>query len=557
VITSSDSSAAPSEGTTGSLGEARSIRLEGRSVLYTALGIAVALGLAFRAIQYAADRSLWLDEAMLSLNILHRSAAGLTRTLDFAQAAPLGFLELEKLATHAFGDGELALRLLPLICGLASVPLFAGLALRLLHPTPALLATLLFACAAGPVYYASELKQYSGDVAVAIGLTLLATLLLDEVLSGPAKIVASLAGVAAMSLSHASVFVAGGIALALAVRALVRRDRPAFEAAAATVPWVLMGVFVVALTSARTARLDTAIGSNPSTYGQGSTPASHLNWIRDVASALLRSMGYSDGAPDRYLHWPLLALALIGAVGLARRRPTGAALLLLPFAVTWVASAMHKYPIFDRSTLFLVPATVLLVAEGTAVLTRAARSRIMRIAVAGALASAVLLVPLVHAAERTADPVQHEEIRQALVDIRRHWKPSDALFVDRGARFALRYYLDCDCLRAAEVGGPGLAWRFGESPGGHGRRPVPLRSIDPRFIVGRLDVRTPRALTRQLDGLVGRPRVWILYTHLGDAGEASRIAAMLDALDSSGRRLASFDAVGAHAYLYDLRLRSR
>jgi hypothetical protein len=128
--------------------------------------------------------------------------------------------------------------------------------------------------------------------------------------------------------------------------------------------------------------------------------------------------------------------------------------------------------------------------------------------------------------------------------------------VDRGARFALRYYLDCNCLRATEIRGPGRVWRFGESKGGHGRQPVPLREVDPSFVVGRLDVRRPAAFAKQLHRLEGRPRVWILYTHVGSPGEEQRIASTLRTLDRTDRRLASFAAVGAHAYLYDLRPRS-
>ena len=556
MITSRRSSDSHPDGVTSGQRAPEPRFLERRTVLYAAVGIAVALGLVFRIVQYAADRSLWFDESMLAFNILHRSAAGLTGTLDFAQAAPLGFLELEKLATHLFGDSELALRLLPFLCGLASVPLFAALALRLLRPAPALLATLVFACALGPVYYASELKQYSGDLLVAIGLTLLATVLLDGALSRRRLIVASLAGSAAILLSHASVFVAGGIALALAVRALIRRDRQALEAFAVTVPWLLTSLFVVVFTTTRTGQLDAVIGADSSVYGSGAGLGSKLDWPRDVAGSLLRSTGYPDSAPDHYLHWPLLALVVVGAVGLARRRPTVAAFLLLPFVLTWIASADHQYPIFDRTVLFLVPATVLFVAGGAAVLVRAIRPPVLRACAAVILAAAVLLVPLVHAAARTVDPVQHEELKQALAFVDRRWQPGDGLFVDGGARFALRYYLDCNCLSPTESGRLHLARRFGERPGGRGHQPVPLRNIDPKFVVGRLGVRGPGALAKQLRGLNGRPRVWILYTHLSSAAEAQRIAATLRRLDRVGRRLASFDGVGAHAYLYDLRTRS-
>ena len=521
------------------------------------LGVAVVLGVSFRAIQYAADRSLWLDEAMLALNILHRSAAGLTRSLDYKQVAPLSFLELEKLVTHAFGESELALRLLPFLCGLASLPLFAALAWRLLRPAPALLATLLFASAAGPIYYASEVKQYSSDLAVAIGLTVLAVMLLDDATSTRTKLGVALAGAGAMLLSHASVFVASGLALALAVRALVRRDRSALGTAAATAPWLLMGVFIVVFTNARAVGLNTLLASAPGKdYPHGSTLSAQWNWLRELSSSLLRSTGYADTVPDHYIHWPLLALAVIGAVALVRRRPTAALMLILPGAVMWVASSLHKYPIFDRTVLFLVPATALFAAEGAGVVTGLARRRAPRVVVATIVVFLVLLVPLVHATARMIDPTKHEEIKAALVHIRSHWQSGDALFVDSGARFAFRYYLDCGCLAASEVRGRGLAWRFGQLPGGRGTEPVPLRQVDPRFVVGRLDVTTFAALKRQLDGLVGRSRVWILFTHISGGEEMRRIAAALQELDRRGQRLDSFPAVGAYAYLYDLRLRS-
>ena len=76
-------------------------------------------------LRYAANRSLWLDEAYLTESILTYSARQLATT-DFLhwQAAPVGFLLLEKLAVTLLGTGEHALRLVPLLAGVASVPLF-------------------------------------------------------------------------------------------------------------------------------------------------------------------------------------------------------------------------------------------------------------------------------------------------------------------------------------------------------------------------------------------------------------------------------------------------
>lgn len=67
--------------------------------------------------------------------------------LEHAQAAPPIFLWIERFMYGAFGSGELALRLLPLVCGLAALALFAALAWRLFTPPVAVLATGLFAFA--------------------------------------------------------------------------------------------------------------------------------------------------------------------------------------------------------------------------------------------------------------------------------------------------------------------------------------------------------------------------------------------------------------------------
>src|SRR2546430_17722328 len=56
----------------------------------------VVLGIVLRTIRYFSDRSLWLDESYLALNVLGRSYSQLSGSLDFNQGAPVGFLYLEK-----------------------------------------------------------------------------------------------------------------------------------------------------------------------------------------------------------------------------------------------------------------------------------------------------------------------------------------------------------------------------------------------------------------------------------------------------------------------------
>jgi hypothetical protein len=533
-------------------------RVARSNVVAVCISAAILLGLALRLVQYAANRSLWFDEAMLALNILHRSAASLTATLDFNQVAPIGFLETEKLATHAFGASELALRLFPLLLGLASVPLFAFLAMRVLAPAAAALATFLFACAPGAIYYSSEVKQYSGDVAVGVTLLALVLVLLDPSTSRRRRVAAAAVGAVAIPFSTASAFVVGGVAVTLVIRFFLRRDSVGRETVAAVGLWLVSAIGLVVFTATRGSKLDAAIGAGSNLYLQakGGT-GGHLTWAKQVASGIWRTAGYPDSAPERYLHWPVAGLAVLGLLSLLRRNPTAASMLVLPFPVMAVASGLHRYPVFDRTVLFLVPTTLLLVAEGACAVVVMVRMRTAKLATAVALAAFVAAAPLAHAAGNAVDPIKHEEVKSALSYMRAHWQPGDAQFVDDGTRFVLRYYLDCRCLRAAERHEPGLVWRFGASPARDSREPVPLLSVPPRFIVGELAVPRFGALARQLDPVRNR-RLWILYSHLSSpAADGLAISRVLHELDRRSKRLAAFHGVGVNAYLYDLRVTQR
>ncbi len=134
----------------------------------------IGLGVLARILSYLANRSLWLDESMLALNIERRSFAELVGALDFSQAAPLGFLWLEKLAVTLVGVNELALRAWPLVAGVAALIVFDQLAARLLRPVSRVFALFLFAVSGSLVYFSAEVKPYSFDVALTALLLLVA-----------------------------------------------------------------------------------------------------------------------------------------------------------------------------------------------------------------------------------------------------------------------------------------------------------------------------------------------------------------------------------------------
>jgi len=174
-----------------------------------------AFGILVRSVQYLSNRSIWLDEARLLLNIVERSYFDLLRPLDHNQAAPPGFLLVERFNLELFGNNEYALRLFPFICGILSIFVFYQLAKQLLPKSTFLIALVLFNCMPRLIYFSSEAKQYSSDLFVALLLTWLLYQWRDRVLNLKQQILLGLAGVVAIGFSHPAVFTLGGTEAAL------------------------------------------------------------------------------------------------------------------------------------------------------------------------------------------------------------------------------------------------------------------------------------------------------------------------------------------------------
>lgn len=130
--------------------------------------IAIVIGVAVRLWQYTANPSLWVDEAAIARNVLDRHPWQLFGSLDYGQIAPPGFLLSVKFSVTWLGFSEYALRLVPFVAGIISPALFSIIARSVLRPVGTLIATLLFSIAVPLVFFSSNLKQYSSDVALTL-----------------------------------------------------------------------------------------------------------------------------------------------------------------------------------------------------------------------------------------------------------------------------------------------------------------------------------------------------------------------------------------------------
>jgi len=315
------------------------------------VALIIVVGVAERVRLWAADNSLWLDEASIALNVVERSPLRLLQPLDYGQVAPPVFLELMKLATWAFGPGELALRLVPLISGIAACVVFYFAARELIGDTGALLSLWFFSTASGLVKYSSEAKQYSGDVlATSFALWLTARILNRD--DKPLLFVAY--GVVATMLiwfSHPAAFVLVGMSSAMLI---ARRRTHLRWVVLASIPWAasFAGLYVLSL---RRFTKDTGLLDF---WSEAFVPHNlgAFRWFYDTTVQAFRLLSVNA--------IPIAAvLAVVGVVLLSRGGHWWRAIMVtLPIAAALAASAFRLYPIAGRLELFLVPCVLILFA---------------------------------------------------------------------------------------------------------------------------------------------------------------------------------------------------
>lgn len=438
----------------------------------------VLLGVALRLWAYVANTSLWLDEILLSRNILELPLRTLlTQPLQLDQVAPRGFLLVEKLAVLAFGNSEAALRLFPFLCGVAGVFLFRRLAERVLDGLAVPFATALFAIGIPFIKYGAEVKQYEVDATAAILLMLLACDLRDRDLSTGRLVLLGLVGFVVTWFSQASVLVMGGIGLALGIEWLLSRERRTARALAITVPmWAVASVVAIlvgrrSMTPSTKAFMDNfwAQGFLPRPF----TPLGALGWLRDQMLSV-----FTDLTLLRY-RWPavFLVLAIVGLVALWRVRRPAALLLAGPLVVALTAAVAHQYPFRGRLMFYLLPSLLVAIAAGAEWVRRAA-ARLQPVLGGGLMAT--LLVPAVAALVEAPPPYEIEHHRAVLGYLRQHRQPGDVVYVLPLTRIGTMYY------------GP----RYGLQP--------------EEWTTGICDRKDTRAYLRDVDRFRGVRRLWLV-----------------------------------------------
>ena len=136
-----------------------------RRVRWVLIGL-VLINLGWRVVRYGLGFPIWGDEAITISSLMSRDFAGMLRPLDYLQTMPLGFMWAELAVGRAWGFSGYSLRLIPFVCGIASMLLFWRLAVAITDRRGALLAVAIMAASYYPVRHGCEVKPYAIDMLV-------------------------------------------------------------------------------------------------------------------------------------------------------------------------------------------------------------------------------------------------------------------------------------------------------------------------------------------------------------------------------------------------------
>ncbi|MCG8467854.1 MAG: glycosyltransferase family 39 protein [Gemmatimonadetes bacterium] len=486
----------------------------------------IGVGVVARAISLLGNRSLWLDESMIALNIQRRSFLELVGTLDFNQVAPLGFLWLEKLAVLALGVDELALRLWPYVAGVATLFFVDTVAKRLLTAPGRLFCVGLTAVSGSLIYYASEVKQYAFDVAIAALLLMVGLAFAEPDRAGRRWLVPTIVGVVAVWFSHPVIFVLPGVLLYLRLAPGERSPRLG-PLAVAALSWGASFVAAFFLTARGASQNPVMARFWSEGFMPLPTDATSLRWYVDAASGWIRNT-IDFAETDSGLHGVAIgigfALAAVGTARLVARDRRVLALVATPIACALLASALRLYPFEGRLILFLVPSTVLLMGYGLEALVGRRDRRTIAPGALGVASAAMVVFAAAWVSLAWCRAPVREELRPVLEQVSASLAPGDVVYLHSGAQHAALFY-EQTCEPCRFDGAPAVRGGF------------PLEG-EP-------------AIRDEVARLPAASRLWTIFAHewwgYGDI-ERDRLVARLTELAGPPD---SVTAPGAEAYRFD------
>ena len=475
------------------------------------------IGIAIRLAAYFYNRALWFDEALLANNIITLSFTDLAGVLPNNQAAPIGFLFLQKLLISFLGSSEYILRLAPLLTAILSIILFYRLSQKVVSSKFALVALAFFVFSQPHMYYSTEVKQYVFDVLTTI-LVLLSTVKLTENFSRNRIAQHTFLGVVLVWFSQPVIFVLGASFATLSFRFYRRGEMDNWKKLFPVV--LLWGIsfslyfFCFLAPSIANSNLQdyhTAYFM-PLNIGVKET----WQWYANAWFSLFRN---PVGVLFKYLAG---SITMIGIICTFKKKTDWLFLFLVPVFLAFVASALHKYSTIPRLMLFALPALLLTMVISLEWLYNYLKSKHKwGHYLGGLIIVSILLQPILDTIHEIARPEKVEEIKPILNYIATHKKVEDILYLYPYASPQFDYYKKKYGLTQMNI-------VEGQSP----------------FEDWQTDIAN---LVQE------KKRVWLLFSHYRKIPQGDDPSLYAQQFDQYGKQIAKIKRKGSVCYLYEFK----
>jgi len=408
-------------------------------------------------------RPLWVDEEMLALNARDRSFPELAGGLWLGQAAPLGWLALERASMLALGLSERAVRALPVLWGLLTLVAAVCVGRRWLGPVGAAILALLFSFGNDVWFFALELKQYSADTFGGLLIPSLAAWAMEAAADQPRSSIrrADLWWIAAGLMqwfSYGALFVTPACGLIMVVLTWRQAgSRLAWRAAAMSAFWIA-GVALHYYLSIR----DASNSAYLREYWMTAFPPvsggalETLRWLAGATATLAKSPG---GTSYATLFWIVAVAGLAisarerSALGMMNGTVVPSALLL---------AMLRLVPLSGRLSLWIVPSLYIGIATAGDFLVRDLISALQRrrwvvaaVSLAFSVPAAALCADIYRTGEfdiktRPRGSAHSLDDRSAIRSLMTHRHPGDAMLTTHMGLPAVWWYGGVDLSKTDE-----------------------------------------------------------------------------------------------------------
>jgi len=483
--------------------EVISKRIDG--IIFKIISISlIVLGITIRLHHFIMNRSIWLDEAMLSNNIINRSYIQLLQPLDDRQIAPIGFLMVQKFFISTFGVSEYSLRAFPTFAGILSIILFYFLLKKIGGEKLACTGLLFFIFGKLLIYHSTEAKQYYMDVFVFMLSFYFLYFKTTDFNSIKAVICRGFIGAILIWFSHCAVFFLFSIGLVLALEIFLYRKSSFIKGFIIMIVLWLVSFFInyyFFLSNHSSQSIQESAFMIAGNLPPEGSLFSKLAWL---VPFLKLSVTYPLNIDTLNL---LLILMSIGCWFVIVTKEYRFLALILPFLIHIILSFLNIYPFGGRFNLYIAITVIIFISLGLKAI--AVKVKMIGLPIALIIITHINYDP----ARFSFETVEFEEMKPALRFIEEHKIDNDVVYIHYASLPAYRFYKGTSPLTNSEI------------------------------IEGTV---AHDGFERDFHLISGKKRVWVLLTHFNDTDRKS----IMEKSNSSGKLLEQYEYRGALTLLY-------